>query len=967
MLLFLLPAWSDAQISWVHYTVKDGLPQMQCMVLYQDTKGYIWIGTKGGISRYDGIDFVNFSINEGLPDSRVVDINEDHNGNLWVLTNNGLSLFNGRAFVYYPPEEKMFFKRRSIVFDNEDNIWIIEGNYDNRPVMFSKGKYKPLPFPQDQKKGWMFGLIFDKVNNTLFFAMNNRNNTRFYSCKNDQFQVETLENEYVSLFPENNLMVIESVEPGSPENRFTLYKLQDGNKEKIFSGKDYIDIPKQLNDSTYVFTTFNFRPNMPLCYVVNGKLQNNPLRFDHLNDILQDDEKNIWIASEKGLYRVTPFKNYTKEDNMPDYVWTIQEDPSGRIWFASYSDSHLFYLEDNTIRQYPEKFETGGFFFGAIRTKNGNILFPYYTGIMVYNNRSFCHMDLPERKVTMSLFEDTISSKLYIGNYGGLFMKDKNGHYEVNKRFIRKKDDVVLDMVMNKKGELWFVGRKSFGILNRPDTLVMHNDTVNGAMTVYCDDRNNLWIGTNNGLFLYNYKNFTRIDHPELKTMIGSIKGIDRGHFVYGGLRGIGIFDLEKFYAAYPDLSGIKDVPAGHFVDYYTRSHGFLGEEVGQVGIFKDSKGRVWVPTNNNVVMFNPKALKKNKRPPRVYITRFMTSSDNIHWQARSGDSALLKYDHSNIRIEFLGLSFTAPDMVRYKYRLKGFSDEWSNETKERYVTFTNLPPEHYTFELTACNNNNVWTKKPVTMSFEIVPAWWQTTWFRILAVISQVLTAVLIIIYFYHRRLRKKHLDDKLYNLQLRSMQSQLYPHLLFNMASATGSVIFKEDKEKAYDFVVKISKFMRHALEDTKRLYKSLEDEMNFVRSYLELQKTRFPERFNYKIMIGEQVDLSVQIPQMTVQTYVENAVKHGLEPMKEGGSLEIEIKQSNKKIVITVKDNGVGIDESKKHRENGTGNGIRIMNEIFEIHNKKNGHKITFKLIDLYRQGKRGTVSLIEIKMN
>jgi hypothetical protein len=483
-------------------------------------------------------------------------------------------------------------------------------------------------------------------------------------------------------------------------------------------------------------------------------------------------------------------------------------------------------------------------------------------------------------------------------------------------------------------------------------------------MTLYCDHKNNLWIGTNNGLFFYNYKNFTKIYHPELKTMIGSIRGIDEKHFVYGGLRGIGIFDLEKFYSHQNDLTGSKVIDAQDYINYYTRSHGFLGEEVGQAGIFKDSKGRVWVPTNNNVVMFYPKDLKKNTTPPKLHITKLLSSSDNINWKTEPGDTAVLKHNRSNIRIEFIGISFTAPDMVKYKYRLKGFSDEWSRETKERYVTYTNLPPGTYSFELLACNNNNIWTKSTAVRDFQIIPAWWQTLWFRIISIVLQVLIIVFIIMFFYHKRIKRKSLDDKLYNLQMQSMQSQLYPHLLFNMASATGAVIYKEDKDKAYDFVVKISRFLRHALEDTKRSYKSIEEELDFVKTYLELQKTRFPERFDYEISIAGDVDLSIRVPQMTIQTYVENAIKHGLEPMKGGGLLNIRIVKYGNKIIISIKDNGIGIEESKKQRENGTGSGIKIMNEIYEIHNQRNEHKITYKLIDLYKERERGTVSVIEI---
>jgi len=939
---------------------------MQCMVLFQDSNGYIWIGTKGGVSRYDGVDFVNYSVNEGLPDGRIVDINEDENGNIWILTNSGLSVFNGRSFTFYPPKMKMYFKRRHLVFDNNGNIWVIGGVFKSKLVRFSNGSYEAIDFPLRNKYEKISGLIYDKKNDCLILSTRDRSNSFLYSYQNNKFKREQIKNSWLYLFPENNLIVEHKFKNDkNPQPLIILSKFDNGRRKEIFRSSDVIENPKQLNDSSYIFTSYSYIPNNPLNYIVNGKLQPNPVRIDQLNDILQDNESNIWLAAEKGLYRIVPFKNFTKKDNMPDYVWAIQEDRAGRIWFTSYSDDHLYFKEGTEIKKYPEKFSTGYFFIGATRLKNGDILFPYLYGIMGYNNKSFYKMKLPEVAATFWIYEDTVDSKLYIGNHEGLIIKDNN-RYKVNRRFTKEKDDIILSTVRNKKGELWFITRKAFGILNRSDTLIMHNDTIKGAMCMICDYNNNLWIGTNNGLFLYNYKGFTKIYHHELKTMIGSIRQIDSTRFVYGGLRGIGIFNLEKFYLKHNNLTGIKNINAEEFINYYTQSHGFLGEEVGQAGIFKSSKGQIWIPTNNNVVMFDPKDLKRNSCPPKTHITQFLTSTDNTDWEVESGKTTKFEYNKSNIRIEFIGISLTAPDMVKYKYRLKGFNNNWSNETKERYVTYTNLTPGEYTFELFACNNNNIWTSIPVTKSFEIVPAWWQTLWFKVISIIMQMLFAGLIIMYFYHRRIKKRHLDDKLHNLQLKSMQSQLYPHLLFNMTSAAGAVIFKEDKEKAYDFVVKISKFMRLALEDTKRLYKSLQDELSFVETYLQLQKIRFPERFNYEINVDDDVDLSTQIPQMTIQTYVENAVKHGLEPLKLGGELQIKISNNRSTLTIRIEDNGVGIKEARKHKEKGTGNGMKIMNEIFEIHNNKNENKISYELIDLYKQGKKGTISQIKINI-
>ncbi len=221
---------------------------------------------------------------------------------------------------------------------------------------------------------------------------------------------------------------------------------------------------------------------------------------------------------------------------------------------------------------------------------------------------------------------------------------------------------------------------------------------------------------------------------------------------------------------------------------------------------------------------------------------------------------------------------------------------------------------------------------------------------------------AIILIVIIKKRKEEKNKI--KFQNLQLQSVQAQLFPHLLFNTASAAGSVIYKEKREVAYDYLVKMSQLMRKALTDTKRSYKSIEEELDFTENYLQIQKIRFPERFDYTIKIGNNVDTSILVPQMIIQTYVENAVKYGLEPLKEGGLLQVSTEKINNKIVIIVEDNGIGIKAAKKLFYKGTGSGIKIMNEIYRIHNLQKKNKISFRLINLYEEGKKGTKVIIKI---
>ena len=215
---------------------------------------------------------------------------------------------------------------------------------------------------------------------------------------------------------------------------------------------------------------------------------------------------------------------------------------------------------------------------------------------------------------------------------------------------------------------------------------------------------------------------------------------------------------------------------------------------------------------------------------------------------------------------------------------------------------------------------------------------------------------------------MKERRLKSELSHLQMSSVLRQFDPHFTFNVISSVGSLIMKGEKEVAYDYITKLSGLLRTVLSDGSLIIKPLSVELDFVRKYCDLQKLRFKGRFNYSINIDQNIDLERDIPKMTIQTFVENSIKHGFENRKEGGRVDIEIHHIEEKIEIRVVDNGIGRMAASEMNSGGTGNGLKIISGLFQVMNENNLTKSKVEIIDLEdRNGPSGTEVKITIPDN
>ncbi|MCF8367714.1 MAG: histidine kinase [Bacteroidales bacterium] len=215
--------------------------------------------------------------------------------------------------------------------------------------------------------------------------------------------------------------------------------------------------------------------------------------------------------------------------------------------------------------------------------------------------------------------------------------------------------------------------------------------------------------------------------------------------------------------------------------------------------------------------------------------------------------------------------------------------------------------------------------------------------------------------------QIRKKfETQQQITELQLKTIRNQMEPHFTFNAINSIAAVIYDEKKEVAYNYFSKISKLIRQTLESSDKVSRTLEEELDFVKIYLEVQKFRFTDKFNFEISIEDHVNLNTIVPKMVLQTYAENAVKHGLVHRNSMGELKIDISQQNNSLICKIEDNGIGRAKAKEIGSKSTGKGVKIMQQYYDLFNKFNKTKIEHEIFDLFDVNGRATGTKVIIKI-
>ncbi|GHV59057.1 hypothetical protein FACS1894182_12550 [Bacteroidia bacterium] len=946
-----------SEYSYRRYTTQDGLPNMMFHCIHQDAKGFIWIGTGKGFSRFDGLVFTNF-YSDMINNMNY--IRNSSNGGVRIYSSDHVYTVDSRDSVikkriapdslYIPkwisrdlPPDYFIYSNNK---DTHKYLMRDEGNcireilrlpaLDSIPAV---GDYPFLDLQTERvyipgKEARIYDLRFHSMRilkgiNASNFVRHSRLGVLaqtadgLYSVGGDVHKIanvklrNSLQNQVIEM-QDGSLLV---------KDDETIYKIQEGKAEKLLS--------RQAN--LFMNT---------LC----------------------DKEGNLWLLSYDGIYNYFhfDFKNYSVEN---DAITSIVQDNENNYWAGTLYAQMFKFSDNNTSKLvYPEK-KLGSFFPGAL-SFNGILYFLHTSdGIVMRKDKNkFSHTNLPQGNYKKIVpLENGHIVALHPSR--GLYEFDKEGntvaHLDMEKDILQS---YIADVAVNKSGELIVAGEEGLSIIGKDSSdlwkpaLIRDSYEDGMTMTVCIDREDNIWSSCNNSLQLL-LKDTIITVHQFNKDIIQCIQVVNDQYLLIATLQKIYLFD-SKIYLESKKIQ----------YSFYDHRNGMIGIEPEVHGLYLDKKGIMWLITSNYLVSFKPEELTRKKMPPMLHILNFQISTDNVSWKYEAKTANLnLDYHYNNIRISFIGINFSATENVRYHYRLLGFQNQWSEPTKQREVTFNNLPPGDYTFEIYADSGTEESKSEIQSITFSIQPAFWQTTWFLILAIIilsSLSFLSSLIILQRKNRNLMEKlRAEKELNELRISSIRLKAIPHFNANVLAAIEYYIANRTKEEAMRILSIYSDFMLKTLSEVDKAARPLSEELAYVKMYLDLEKIRFLDKFDFRINVEEGVDKNVQLPNMILHTYCENAVKHGLMPLKSGGLLTIHVLQREQAVCVHVEDNGVGRASAAQNPHlHSTKQGLSILNRQIEIYNRFNRQKIRQQIEDLLSAGKpSGTRFIIEVPLN
>lgn len=980
-LLLLLVAWTaycHAQtFSYKHYTVEDGLPSSQVYSAFQDSKGYMWFATDAGVSRFNGYEFENFDVNDGLTDNTVFLITEDTKGRIWFGTFNcKLSYYDkGKIYPYqynHVIEENIFKNSHLISFNiDADNTVFFGTKYQGIVKVNSRGQLTTSN-PDGQKLA--IDMLLDSnfaaygytpehneyylkntINryDTIYLNINYNNNSNLTKSTSLVSALNDLESKYACHIYEkvaNQLFYY-----NTPDNTF-LIDLTDVKRVRKLQGLSFINSKSTsaMFDGEYLWLSF-LKQGAFQCKIEKDtiKIIHHYLNNKGISRVYKSNDGAYWFLTlQDGVYYL-PTKDINLSKFETEKISQIEIDTSANDLYILLKGSHVYkansaikgrkkiYQSDGNAtgikwNDYTKELIIDDLPYGLKLWKEGEeqdikIMTQHNKGFKsiltskdtIYKVNHFGFSMIADKKESYFSYTE-LDNRMWCTSLskrekGGIWIGTNNGvklyqSGKIHEPFKKNKYLSSAVTSMCQLNNLVLIGTKNHGLLLMKEDSFLHKiDKTNGLVdnlirTIYVDSDNTVWVGTNKGLSRLVYNNKTNYEIVNLTT-----------------------------------------------------KHGLVSEEITDIVA---SRKIVYLATNKGLISINKASIKKNYTVPPVYITAF-----KVNMILQKSYQRQFTYNQNFIKLNYEGLNYKSQGKVNYQYRMLGVDTNWQ-ATLSREVQYPTLQPGDYTFEVKAANEDGIWSP-PTQLSFTILPPFWLTWWFITAEIVLGLLIIILVFRYREKQIKQKASAQKRIVELELKALRSQMNPHFIFNTLNSIQHFIAVSDFRSTNRYLTQFAKLIRMVLNLSEKNVITIQEEIDMLTLYMDLEKMRFDEEFDYIIQIDKNIDTDYdQLPSMLIQPYVENAIWHGLMNKNEKGVIKIALTLDENYICCTVEDNGIGREKAAeikaKRNINRKSVGMSITGERLDILNKEEANVEVHDLKD--KEGRaKGTKVTIKIVSN
>ncbi|ASZ10949.1 hypothetical protein CK934_08160 [Chitinophaga sp. MD30] len=999
-----------------HLSIKDGLASNHVSAILQDRRGFIWIANTA-LQRYDGSNLVTVASFDRVPGSIYYDdicLCEDRKGRIWIGAPDYVRVYDPvtatlRAIkMDIIPEEQSNLRCSRIIEDHTGTIWVTTHEGLLRLDENSGHLQKAAMIPEDIRRQMNSAIMEDEHGNLWISGnkgifMLDKDRKSIYSKANNPARHPLLEvaasvkkiyldsrrniwaaarNDVLYAYDQQEKQLDTFLFPAPPNMP------GDNQLERVF------DITEDMYGNIWVATELSgiYRYDIISRKFGSNIRANNAddlgLHYDYeTNCFLNDRDGHLWIGTDIGINILSVHNTmFQVLDQRTAFIGTKEHLPRAEVT-------------------------------GLFQASNGDIYAGYWgKGMSWFNEqlqlkRNFqftgreSATSLPEERSLVWSFAETKDGKVLVGQENGLLsvFDPAKGLFTVHHHPNKFHDQTLLNMDVVNDTLVW-IGLYKRGLVRwnpqnnmftaYPELITaLHRPT--SVMDIIPAGDSSLWLATStSGLILFNRYTHAITDRTTFKNDSWNISNVtclyrfDDSTLVAGTDHGLWIYNTKrKQYQALKVNGRLFDEwvlsiqSNGKDKLWFTTQYGFyrfnrkdfrLETFVQSDDIIDNDRkvrryitslrnGHLLVGASDHFMAFDTSVLMVAAPPPDVTILsmKAMDSTINIDAAPNAYRNVSLSYKQNFISIEFKSLQYHH-EKLRYFYQLEGVDENWVNAEGLLIARYTNLPPGSYTFKVRSVNSAGTFSQHITEIRINIRPAFWQTAWFKLLCFLGAMGLAYLYfrmrIYYVKKEEKRRAAIQQQMAQLEMKALRAQMNPHFIFNALNSIQTFMMKSQTEEALAYLGRFARLIRNVLDNSSLNSIPISKEVDMLENYMELEKLRFTDQFEYTIEVDPELDADfVEIPSMLIQPFIENAIWHGLLHKKEKGKLLLAFRKINDRILCIIEDNGLGRERSQaiKQMSGHThhSRGLQITRDRLSIYNNRYNMDASFDIQDLY----------------